>query len=248
MTKPKVFDLTGGMLLSHAHLFEIRRCLNRGGLCILPSDTCYSLSGIPMVRGIGRDIRAILEREGQPLSVTFGIQGMAERFVQLSRAALQIIDDFTPGPVTIVVPLRIDLPNELAGALNEALMNPKREIAIRFPDSPVELQLSSELERPITTTAIRYRNGDPVRSFGDAVDIVLDGISNHEIRRELHAVKLRTNQFLSGLSTVVEPRSNSDWGGVSYTIYRAGELSEGQIRKSLSALDRYIVRDINEWI
>jgi tRNA A37 threonylcarbamoyladenosine synthetase subunit TsaC/SUA5/YrdC len=235
------------MLLSHSHLFEIRRCLHQGGLCIIPSDTCYILSGIPMMRGVGRDIRIILGREGQALSVTFGSQVMAERFIEFNRAALQVMDDFTPGPATIVLPLRSDLPHEVAARLNEALNSPKREIAIRFPDSAVELQVSSELERPITTTAIRYRDDSPVKNFDDAVDIVAHGIAKHEIKRELCAVRRRFNQAASGLSTVVEPSVHAGRGGSKYTIHREGEISEQQIRRSLAGLDRYILRDLDEW-
>jgi L-threonylcarbamoyladenylate synthase len=246
MTHPLIFDLTDSMLIPRAYLFRIRSSLNQGGLCVVPSDTCYVLAGIPVLRNVCRDINSILLRGRQPISVTFGTQNLAERFVEFNRANLQLIDDFTPGPVTIVAPLRADLPDVLARALNDALENPKREIAVRFPDSPAEVQLSSELERPITTTAITYRHGRPVKSFDDALGIVRQGVSNSGINREISAIRHRLSKFSGALSTVVEAERLSGIRGNRYHIFRDGEISERQIRASLATLDRYIVR-YTEW-
>ncbi|MEU8006860.1 Sua5/YciO/YrdC/YwlC family protein [Catellatospora sp. NPDC049111] len=247
MDKPVIFDLTGSMLIPRAFLYRIRTGLNRGGLCIMPSDTCYALVGIPVLRGVCDDINLILDRGREPISATFGTQRLAERFVNFNTAALHIIDEFAPGPITIVAPLKAGLPQELASALNGALNNPKREIAVRFPDSPAEVQLSSELERPLTTTAIYYRDKTPVRSFGDAVDIVYEGATAAGIERELYAVRRRRGKFLLNLSTVLEIDAPTTARGTRYTIFREGEVTEHQVRRKLAALDRYFVRRGDEW-
>jgi len=247
MSGPPVFNLTDNMLIPRSYLFEVRRILNSGGLCVVPSDTCYALVGIPMLKGVGDAIRAILDKGSTPISVTFGTQKLAERFVEFNRANLKIIDDYSPGPLTIVAALRADVSDQHAKLLNEALMNPKREIGVRFPDSPAELQLSSELERPLTTTAIMYRNGLPVRSFDDALDIVLEGAARHGLDRGICAIRRKEAKFVGELSTVVEAEVNSFDGGSKYIIHREGDVSERRIRRSLAGLDRYIIRGIDEW-
>ena len=247
MNQPLVVKLTKGMLIPRAYLHRIRQSLYHGGLCLTPSDTCYVLAGIPALRNLCDDINAILKRDRLPISVTFGTQGLAERFVQFNRANIQLIDEFTPGPVTIVAPLRADLPDSLARALNGALNNPKREIAVRFPDSPAEVQLSSELERPLTTTAILYRNHVPVKSFDDAFDIVMEGRARSGINREICAIRQGQGNFSGDLSTVVEAGRLSGARGSNYQIFREGEVSEKRIRKSLAALDRYVLRNDDEW-
>lgn len=247
MSDPLVFDLTDNMLIPRSYLFRIRLILNDGGLCVVPSDTCYALVGIPMLKGVGDAIRAVLDRDKTPISVTFGTQKLAERFVVFNRANLQVIDDYAPGPLTIVAALRPDLPDVHAQRLNEALKNPKREIGLRFPDSPTEVQLSSELERPLTTTAILYRNGQPVRSFDDAVDIVTEGAKRGGVTRSICAIRRRDARFAGELSTVVEADVRPGSLGSTYRVYREGDVSERQIRRSLSGLDRYIVRSLDEW-
>lgn len=247
MGDPLVFDLTDNMLIPRSHLFRIRHILNDGGLCVVPSDTCYALAGIPMLKGVGDDIRAVLHRDNTPISVTFGTQKLAERFVVFNRANLQVIDDYAPGPLTIVAALRADISDVHAKRLNDALKNPKREIGVRFPDSPTEVQLSSELERPITTTAIVYRNQQPVRNFDDAVDIVADGAHRSGVLRTICAIRRSRAQFTGELSTVVEADVLPGSAGTAYQVYREGDVSERQIRRSLSGLDRYLVRGMDEW-
>ena len=243
---PTVITLSDTLLVPRAYLFQLRGHLNRGGLCVVPSDTCYALAGIPVIRGVGRDINKILDKGNQHIPVSFGTQNLAERFVEFSRENLQLIDEFTPGPLTLVVPLRRDLPEHQVDALMLALNGDNRSIGIRFPGSPPEIQISSELERPITTSAIFYRDGTPVRNFADALDIVQEAIERHGIDRSTYGIRRRAAIKSGGLSTVVEtsPALSRRKG---FAIIRPGEVSEKQIRSALAALDRYVARDVEEW-
>jgi tRNA A37 threonylcarbamoyladenosine synthetase subunit TsaC/SUA5/YrdC len=247
MTEPYVCKLTKSSLIPHSSLTRIANSLMLGGLCIVPSDTCYVLASIPFIRHVCRDINLILERGNQPISVTFGTQRFAERFVEFSHPSLQLLEDLTPGAITIVSPLKLNLPDELANMLNGALNNPKREIAIRFPDSPSEVQLSNELERPLTTTAIYYPDKRPVKDFEDAVTIVLRGVARCEIEREIAGVQRHRRTFDSDLSTVLEAAMAYDARGVHYTIFREGEVSEKKVRNSLQAVNRRTFRRTDEW-
>jgi L-threonylcarbamoyladenylate synthase len=243
-----MYALTDGFLIPRAFLFEIRSHLNRGGLCITPSDTCYGLVGIPILRDVCSDISLILNRGREPMSVVFGTQHLAERFVVFTRANLQLIDEFTPGPLTIIAPIRSDAPD---GQIRPLLLGlnkdpADRNLGVRFPDSPPEVQLSTELERPLTTTAILYRDRSPVRNFDDAVEIVIEGMERNGIDRQLCAIR-RPGRIGSGaLSTVVETTGGSP-RAIGYSIIREGAISEDRIRSALSGLDRYVLRDVDEW-
>ena len=241
-----LITLSDTLLVPRAYLFRLRNHLNRGGLCVVPSDTSYALAGIPVIRDVCRDINKILNKGDQAVPVTFGTQILAERFVEFSRANLQLIDEFTPGPITIVAPLRSDLPRHQVEALLRALNKTGNSIGIRFPDSPPEVQISSELERPITTSAILYRDGTPVRNFTDAFDIVEEAASRHGIARSGYGIRRPATIAEGGLSTVVETTSSNPRVN-SYSIVRQGAVSEKQIRHALAALDRYVARDVEEW-
>jgi tRNA A37 threonylcarbamoyladenosine synthetase subunit TsaC/SUA5/YrdC len=243
----QIVDLTNGFLIPTSHLYRIIRSLNQGGLCILPSDTCYALAGMPMLGRVCDDVNRILNKGTQPLLVTFGKQTHAEAWVNFRAADLQLINDFTPGPLTVIASFRDDIPGQLVQALTQALNRPIPTLGVRFPDSPAELQLSGELERPLTTSAVLYEDGRAVRDFDDAIEIVAAAMERLQIKRELMGIRQRRRRFAGNLSTVMQTQALGTRDS-EYLIYRHGEISEKRIRDSLKALDRRFTRgEVGEW-
>ncbi|MFD3406249.1 L-threonylcarbamoyladenylate synthase [Kribbella sp. NPDC058693] len=245
--KVEVFRLHTSGLLRHGDVFHTIETLKTGGLCVVPSDTSYALAGAPMVRGVCRDVNLILSKGDQKIPLAFGTQVMAERYVSFNRRALHLIDQETPGPITIVAPMSTRLSVERRQALSRAL-NTNNEIGVRFSESIIESRLSSEIDMPLTTSAILYSNGTAVKNFDDAVEIVQEGMDNREIHRELVAIRRGSLIRAGELSTVVEPRPMLRTGdGPSLVIHREGSISEQKLLRSVRALERYSLRDVSEW-
>jgi tRNA A37 threonylcarbamoyladenosine synthetase subunit TsaC/SUA5/YrdC len=241
-----VISLSEDGYIERAQVYRIRKHLESGGLCILPSDTSYALVGLPFIRGVTADINSLLDKGMQQVPLTFGTQPMAERFVIFDRAHLQLIDTFTPGPITIVATIRKDLPPPMKREAIAKVLNTVDTVGVRFPRSIVENQLSSELERPLTTSAILYRDHSPVKNFVDALDIVEEAVEQNSVERAIIGIRRRSNIRQGNLSTVVIPVPASE-NPDRFILAREGELPEDKIRSALKALDRYVARDYEDW-
>ena len=84
------------------------------------------------------------------------------------------MERFWPGPLTLVLPARDDLPAELAAGTGC--------IGVRVSSHPIACALAAAVGEPITATSAN-RAGDPAacdvatarRALGAAVDVYLDG-------------------------------------------------------------------------
>lgn len=242
----RVVALSDDGFIERSQIFAIRKHLEAGGLCIVPSDTSYALVGLPFIRGVTADINTLLDKGSQQVPLTFGTQPLAERFVIFDRAHLQLIDTFTPGPITIVATIRKDLPPPMKREAIAKVLNTVDTVGVRFPRSVVENQISAELERPLTTSAILYRDHSPVKNFVDALDIVTDAMETTGIERSLIGIRRKSNIRQGSLSTVVIPVSPSE-NSDRFILAREGEVPEDKIRSALKALDRYVARDFEDW-
>lgn len=217
--------------------------IKRGGICILPSDTCYAVAVDPMRRGVTTIVDKLLGRHHAPISVSFGSQRMMERFVHLGFRELRILDDSTPSQaVTLVAPIREETDGgRMAKALSESLFGTPGFLGARLPFSFVERQLSTELDKPITTIALYYPDGSPVKCFDDAIDIVVDAAEQRGI--EINIIALRHPVIRSsGVSTVF---GFAEMDGCSVmVIYREGEASANRLKKVAEIVTP---RDVEDW-
>lgn len=164
-------DRTKTGLLRSRDITLIREQLLRGGFVLLPSDTCYSLAMVPHDKGRRDMINGILDRpEDWPMSVAFSSINSVRRFVDLSPVAARILEAFTPGPITVVCESRPD-PDVLM-FVTEGIGSLDATIGVRIPDSPIEREVASCTDHPVTTVAVRDREGKPIRSFEQALEQV----------------------------------------------------------------------------
>src|SRR5215472_523347 len=86
-----------------AHLVELRRVLQAGGFVMLPSDTAYSVATWLRTEGTRRQINELLGREKtEPLSLAFPSLQVVRRWSAKNELADELLERFTPGPITVV--------------------------------------------------------------------------------------------------------------------------------------------------
>jgi L-threonylcarbamoyladenylate synthase len=248
MDDPKVVRLTFGDSLSYGHLNDACHTVRWGGLCILPSDTCYSLAALPFLRDSLAHLAEILpEKLTDKIPLAFGSRSLVESYVTLTARDLKIIDTSCPGPVTLVCKIKETQDQRII----EDLLHTRGDIGIRIPDSGVERQISVELQRPITTCAIRDNNGQAIRSFDDAVSIVRDRMQARGTNFLLLAIKM-TRLTYKELSTVLttQPEALPNHAKealvepYSVYVYRPGAIEP---RKLEAALRRITWSDIEDF-
>src|SRR2546425_3199071 len=89
---------------------EAGRLVHGGGVIVYPTDTVYGLGCDPTNEPATERVFAIKGREGKPVSVLCDSLESASRLVRFSGVALRLAKDYWPGALTIVLPLRAELP------------------------------------------------------------------------------------------------------------------------------------------
>lgn len=160
-------------------IFELTDLLIRGSVLVLPTDSQYALvCDYQNKKGIDR-IRKIRQLgKKDHLTVMCHSLEHVSTFATLSDDNFKLIKRLIPGPYTFVLPATREVPR--------LLTHPKkRTVGIRVPNSPICLDLISELGRPILAITAKLpgvehaqpANGDRemfLSRFDNVVDMVVD--------------------------------------------------------------------------
>jgi L-threonylcarbamoyladenylate synthase len=148
--------------------------IRAGGLIAYPTDTVYGLAADFRNADAIENIYAAKDRDSRkPVAILVGSSDQLELVMQeLTPGAARLAARFWPGALTLIVPRRSDLPENLS---------PYMTIGVRMPNHPWALQLLRELGPLATTSANLSGQPDAVtaqdvlRYLDGRVDLVLDG-------------------------------------------------------------------------
>lgn len=150
--------------------------LRAGGLVAFPTETVYGLGASVFNASALASVFAVKGRPADnPLIAHVSDMGqlelLAERVPPLCRA---LMDAFWPGPLSVLLPVRTGLPQELTAGL--------ATVAVRMPRHPLALRLIREAGAPLAAPSAN-RSGRPsptaaahvLEDLGGAIDGVIDG-------------------------------------------------------------------------
>jgi L-threonylcarbamoyladenylate synthase len=156
-------------------LTEAARILSSGGVIAFPTDTVYGLACDLFNQAAVERVYQIKGRPAQlPLIAMFAEPGEWARVASaLPASARYFIERCWPGPLTIIVPAREDIPAIVLGG--------GTTIGMRIPDHTIARELLRLAARPLATTSANL-SGHPAactaeeaaQQLGDAVDLILD--------------------------------------------------------------------------
>jgi L-threonylcarbamoyladenylate synthase len=156
-------------------LAEAREVLARGGVLALPTETFYALAVDPFQEGALSRLFSLKERPSEkPVLLLVASPEMLTRVVrEVPEIALKLIRRFWPGPLTLILPARPDLPAMLTGGT--------ATVGVRQPRHAVTCRLLDALGFPVTGTSAnrsgqkpRTRAEEVAREFGEGLDLILD--------------------------------------------------------------------------
>ena len=167
----KVFsDKSAGAIVADANekIFRAAEVLRKGGLVAFPTETVY---------GIGADalneeaVRRVYEAKGRPSDNPMIVHiarasDIALLTDSLSPQIVKMADMFWPGPLTMVLKKREDVPGRVSGGLDT--------IGIRLPDSPAALELIRLAGTPVAAPSANI-SGSPSPTKADHVVSDLEG-------------------------------------------------------------------------
>ncbi|MEE9329004.1 MAG: L-threonylcarbamoyladenylate synthase, partial [Parvularculaceae bacterium] len=151
--------------------------LSAGELVAVPTETVYGLAADASNDiAIARIFAAKARPSFNPLIVHVPDLTMAAMLGRFSTLARKLATEFWPGPLTLVVPRRANIP------VSKLISAGLDTIALRVPDAPIARDLLAAFGKPFAapsanpsgqispTTAPHVRNG-----LGDKVAMILDG-------------------------------------------------------------------------
>jgi tRNA threonylcarbamoyl adenosine modification protein (Sua5/YciO/YrdC/YwlC family) len=151
--------------------------LHAGGVAAYPTDSVYALGcAYEAHDAIERIYQAKAMHKSQRLALICPDLSTASKFGQLSQSAFRLAQRIFPGPYTLVVPARRDVPRGLTDAK-------RRTVGLRITSHPIAQALALALGRPLLTTSAIAPGGEhePCRdadeilaAFGRCVDVVID--------------------------------------------------------------------------
>lgn len=191
---------------------EAAKILVSGGLVAFPTETVYGLGANAMDP---EAVAKIYEAKGRPSDNPLIVHiarasNIGELTPTLTPKIIRLIDNFWPGPLTIVLKKKADVPDITTGGLDT--------VAIRMPDDPVALELIKKAGCPIAAPSANL-SGRPSPTRGEHVVTDLDG--------KVDAILIGNDCRIGIESTVL------DMTGAVPTILRPGILTAENIEAAI---------------
>ena len=155
---------------------EAVRTIEEGGIVAFPTETFY---GLGVKYNDTSALRRLYEIKHRPMEKAMPlIIGDKKTLVLISHSisivAEKLIERFWPGPLTLLINARKDLPEFITAGTGKA--------AVRVPGESFALEFARQLEFPVTATSANISGKPPadnpedvIRYFGDRVDLIIDG-------------------------------------------------------------------------
>ncbi len=150
--------------------------LRAGGVVAFPTETVYGLGADARNETAIKRVFEVKRRPADhPLIVHVADEAQAEDWAaEISETARRLMAHFWPGPLTLVLPARGDVPRAITGGQDS--------VALRVPSHPVALALLNAFDGGLAApSANRFGAVSPTEawhvraSLGGQVDLVLDG-------------------------------------------------------------------------
>ena len=178
--------------------------LRAGGLVVFPTETVYGLGGNGLDPDAANRIYAAKGRPSDnPLILHLTDPAEAEKYAYTCPLYDKLASAFMPGPLTVVLPKRGNVPGETTGGLDT--------VALRCPSHPVARELIARAGIPIAAPSANLSGKpsptcaeDVAADLSGRVDMILDG-GESEIGLESTIVKIDGDTL-----TLLRP------GGITY--------------------------------
>lgn len=157
------------------------QALAAGGMVIHPTETCYGIAcDLTNSAAVARLFALKRRPKDQPVSALFPSVAESRRYAIWNTTAKMLAQEFLPGPLTIILPLRNVAPHTIFLTPpngQRTTGNGQRHVGIRVSSHPIAQKLVTLFGRPISTTSANISGKPPTYSVEEIVAQfrVLDG-------------------------------------------------------------------------
>ncbi|TVQ39626.1 MAG: threonylcarbamoyl-AMP synthase [Spirochaetaceae bacterium] len=205
------------MILDPAHAWRAADILRAGGLVVFPTETVYGLGANAFdPRACSRIFAAKGRPTGNPLIVHLaGLDQLPLVAQRIEPAARLLLERFSPGPFTIIVPRSQRIPDVVTAGLCS--------VAVRIPSSPVARAILTHCGFPVAAPSAN-RSGRPSPTDFDSALEHMDGRVEAIVRGPDCEIGLE--------STVVRVESGR------VRVLREGAVTREMLREAIADLAR----------
>ncbi len=163
-------------LLTEKDIKEAAAIIKRGGLVAFPTETVYGLGADALnPEAVAKVYEAKGRPSDNPMIVHIGkASNIGELTPRLSPDIVTLIENFWPGPLTLVVKRKPSVPDRTTGGLDT--------VGVRMPDSPIALDLINWSGCPIAAPSANLsgkpsptRAADVIEDLKGKVDAIIEG-------------------------------------------------------------------------
>ncbi|HEX3033602.1 MAG TPA: L-threonylcarbamoyladenylate synthase [Thermodesulfobacteriota bacterium] len=148
--------------------------LKREGIIIYPTETLYGMGAIASNEESVSKIFEVKGRpHGKPIPILVRDRDMLAEFAEITEQASKLIDAFLPGPLTLILKEKKNLPVLITAGTGK--------VAVRISRHPFVKRLFNLVSEPITSTSANISAGENLfsfdeiyRVFKDKVDLIID--------------------------------------------------------------------------
>ena len=150
--------------------------LKRGEVIVFPTETFYGLGADALNEAAVKRVVSLKGRNLEsPIAIIVADGEMLKDIVMdVPAVARKLMERFWPGPLTLVLPGKKNLP--------APLLSRGGGVGVRISSHPLATRLARELGRPLTATSANPSGKEPARSmeeamsyFSNRIDFFLDG-------------------------------------------------------------------------
>lgn len=164
------------MIYSPKILSRIVNCLAEGGVIIFPTETVMALACDATNAEAVQKIYHLKKRDSKkPLAVLMADVFQALDYVEISSKWLKLINQYSPGPVSYVLPVKAT-----SDICPEILHN--GTLSIRIPDHQIAAEILASYQHPLVGTSVNLAGEnsaliekDIPQNIRDNVDLVVGG-------------------------------------------------------------------------
>ena len=155
---------------------EAAEIIQQGGLVAFPTETVYGLGADALNADA---VAKVYEAKGRPSDNPMIVHiarasDIGQLTPMLSEDIVSLIDNFWPGPLTMVLKKKAGVPDRTTGGLDT--------VAVRMPDSEAALELIREADCPIAAPSANIsgrpsptRASDVIADMDGRIDAVIEG-------------------------------------------------------------------------
>lgn len=187
-----------------SNLNNLVACLRKGGVVVFPTETVYALACDITNQDAVYKLYQIKQRSlDKPFAVLMSSIAMANSYVDISESSRAFIEQYSPGPMSYVLPLKGEV------KIVES-MTRNKTLAIRIPLHDVALDILNAYGKPLVGTSVNLSSEKSAASVNE--------ISN-AMKQKIDFIFEGDDSRVSGVSSTLV-----DLCGGDIKILRQGEI------------------------